>query len=123
VGEIQHEILCKPCDIWQNAICTRSGKGEDLPMAVSTNRRRLLDAYRFPFFRPLEKIRGIFGDSKARVITLVRCSKKQSATPAAELTPAGTTRGFDEFAISLVATHASIWRSRFDECFAVIVEK
>jgi hypothetical protein len=104
VGEIQHEILCKPCGIWQNAICTRSGKGEDLPMAVSTNRRRLLDAYRFPFFRPLEKIRGIFGDSKARVISLVRRSKKQSATPAAELTLAGTTRGFDE-------------------CFAVTVEK
>lgn len=92
-------------------------------MAVSTNRRRLLDAYRFPFFRPLEYLRRIFGDSKARVITLVRCSKKQSATPAAELTLAGTTRGFDESAISPVATHASIWRSKFDECFAVIVEK
>ena len=92
-------------------------------MTVSTNRKRLLDAYRFPFFCPLEKIRGIFGDSKARVITLVRRSKKQSAMPAAEFPLAGTTRGFDEFAISLVATHASIWRLRFDEYFAVIVEK
>lgn len=87
-------------------------------MAISPKRKRLLDAYRFPFFRPLEKIRGIFGDSKARIITLVRRSKKQSATPAVERTLFGTTRGFDEFAISPVATRASIWRSIFDECSA-----
>ena len=77
-------------------------------MAISRKSRRILDAYRFPFFRPLEKIRGIFGDSKARIITLVRRSKKQSATPVAERTPVGTTRGCDEFATSPVATHASI---------------
>lgn len=87
-------------------------------MAVSPKRKRLLDAYQFPFFRPLEKIRGLFGDSKARIITLVRRSKKRSATPVAELTAPGTTRGFGEFATSLVATHASIWRSRFDGCCA-----
>jgi len=87
-------------------------------MAISPKRKRLLDAYRFPFFRPLEKIRGIFGDSKARIITLVRRSKKRSATPVAELTAPGTTRGFDEFATSPAAIHASIWRSRFDECCA-----
>jgi hypothetical protein len=85
-------------------------------MAISPKRKRLLDAYRFPFFRPLEKIRGIFGDSKARIITLVRRSKKRSAMPVAELTATGTTRGFDGFATSPVATHASIWRSRFDGC-------
>ena len=85
-------------------------------MAISPKRKRLLDAYRFPFFRPLEKIRGIFGDSKARIITLVRRSKKRSATPVAERTPLGTTRGFGEFATSPAATHASIWRSRFDGC-------
>ena len=42
-------------------------------MDISLKHKRLLDAYRFTNFRPLEKIRGIFGDSKARVITLV-CS-------------------------------------------------
>jgi hypothetical protein len=92
-------------------------------MAISPKRKRLLDAYRFPSFRPLEKIRGIFGDPKARVITLVRRSNKPSATPAGERTPAGTTRSFDEFAISPVATHASIWKSRFDGCFAGTAEK
>mgnify|MGYP001609233971 CR=1 FL=1 len=55
-------------------------------MAILPKHKRLLDAYRFPFFRPLEKIRGLFGDSKARIITLVRRSKKQSATPVAERT-------------------------------------
>ena len=77
-------------------------------MAISRKSRRILDAYRFPFFRPLEKIRGIFGDSKARIITLVRRSKKQSATPADERTSSGTTRSCGEFATSPVATHASI---------------
>lgn len=85
-------------------------------MAISPKRKRLLDTYRFPGFRPLEKIRGIFGDSKARIVTLVRRSKKQSATVVAERTLAGTTRGFDGFATCLVATHASIWKSRFDVC-------
>jgi len=85
-------------------------------MAMSRKPKHILDAYRFPFFRPLEKIRGLFGDSKARIITLVRRSKKQSATPVAELNLVGTTRSFGEFATSPVATHASIWKSRFDGC-------
>ena len=46
-------------------------------MAISPKRKRLLDAYRFPFFHPLEKIRGLFGDPKARVIALVRRSKNR----------------------------------------------
>ena len=87
-------------------------------MAVSRKSKRILDAYRFPFFCPLEKIRGIFGDSKARIITLVRRSKKQSATPVVELTLFGTTKGSDGFATSPVATRASIWRSKSGECCA-----
>lgn len=87
-------------------------------MAISLKHKRLLDAYRFPLFRPLEKVRGVFGDSKARIITLVRRSKKQSATPVAELKLVGTTRYFDAFATCPVATHVFIWRSRFDGCCA-----
>ena len=81
-------------------------------MAISPQPKRLPDAYQFPFFRPLEKIRGIFGDPKARGITPVRRSKKPSATVAGERTLAGTTRSFDEFATSPVATLASIWKSK-----------
>lgn len=42
-------------------------------------------------FAPAGKIRGIFGDPKTRIITLVRRSNKQSATLAAERAWPGTT--------------------------------
>jgi len=39
--------------------------------------KRLLDEYRFPGFHPAVKIKGKFGDPKARIITLKRRQKKQ----------------------------------------------
>src|SRR5439155_18268128 len=42
--------------------------------------RRLWDAYRFPGFRPAPTVIGIFGDPKARVLPLVRRSKKPRGT-------------------------------------------
>lgn len=49
-------------------------------MATSTKQpRRLRDAYAFPGFRPQPTVRGVFGDPKARVISLGRRSKKRSA--------------------------------------------
>src|ERR1700746_659778 len=48
----------------------------------SQRRRRLWDAYCFPGFRPERTVRGIFGDPKARVITLKRRSKKRLAAGA-----------------------------------------
>jgi len=44
----------------------------------------LLDAYRFPGFRPRATIKGIFGDPKARVIRLERRQKKQYAAVVAD---------------------------------------
>jgi len=45
-------------------------------MATSMKRsQRLLDAYRFPGFRPQATVKGVFGDPKARVVTLVRREK------------------------------------------------
>jgi hypothetical protein len=41
-----------------------------------TKTKRLLDEYRFPGFRPIAKIKGKFGDSRARIISLER-QKKQ----------------------------------------------
>ena len=60
-------------------------------MAISRKRKRLLDAYRFAGLRPLELVRGVFGDSWARVITLVRRSKKPSASNVVGRTLSGTT--------------------------------
>jgi transposase len=46
-------------------------------MATSSKRRRRLwDAYAFAMFRQRSTVRGVFGDPKARVITLERRSKK-----------------------------------------------
>jgi len=65
-------------------------------MANSTKRqRRLWDTYAFPGFRPQSTVRGVFGDPKARVITLVRRSKKRSAAAVGERTGAGTTGACD----------------------------
>jgi len=38
--------------------------------------KRLLDAYRFPGFKPQQEVVGVFGDPKARVIRLKRVGKK-----------------------------------------------
>jgi hypothetical protein len=51
----------------------------------SKRRRRLWDTYTFPGFRPQPTVRGIFGDPKARLITLARRAKKR---------PAGAVGGF-----------------------------
>jgi hypothetical protein len=46
-------------------------------MANSSKRqRRLWDTYMFPGFRPQPTVRGVFGDPKARIITLARRAKK-----------------------------------------------
>ncbi|MEX2163042.1 MAG: hypothetical protein WD823_02200, partial [Sulfuricaulis sp.] len=61
-------------------------------MANSAKRqRRLWGAYTFRGFRAQSTVRGVFGDPKARVITLVRRSKKRSAETADGRTWAGTT--------------------------------
>jgi len=45
-------------------------------MANSSKRqRRLWDTYMFPGFRPQPTVRGVFGDPKARIITLAGAQK------------------------------------------------
>lgn len=84
----------------------------DLPMPTLKRKRRLLDAYRFAGFRPLATIQGVFGDPKARVITLVRRSKKRSATAVDGSARAGTTANAGVCAICRAATRAFISNSR-----------
>jgi len=93
-------------------------------MANSTKRqRRLWDAYAFDGFRPQPTVRGVFGDPKARVITLVRRSKKRFVAVVAEFTPGGTTGAHGAFAICPVATRVFIWRSRCGACSAEVAAK
>ena len=72
--------------------------------------RRLLDEYQFPGFRPIARIQGIFGDSKARVISLKRSQKKRHAVAAAQSISVITTRQCDGYGICPVGMQGSIWK-------------
>lgn len=75
--------------------------------------KKLLDVYAFPGFRPLSALRGIFGDNKARIITLVRLQKKLFVAVVALLTRASMTAKSDGSGICPVAISESIWRWRY----------
>ena len=55
--------------------------------------KQLHDLYRFPGFVPQPKIRGIFGDPLAVVITLRRRRKKRFAAPVGTCIGPTTTSG------------------------------
>jgi hypothetical protein len=74
---------------------------------------RLPDTYRFPGFRPAALVRGIFGDSKARIVTLHRRRKKRRAASAVNPSAPITTASCGGSATCLVATPVCTWRSRF----------
>lgn len=74
-------------------------------MPKSRKPRRLADAYRFPGFRPLQQLQGIFGDPQARLITLIRRGKKPFAAPAGRPISAGTIAGDVARAIWRVGDH------------------
>jgi len=82
-------------------------------MATSPKRRRLADAYTFPGFRPLERVQGLFGDPRVRLITLVRRGKKRSVAGAVPHTAPGTTAAAAESGICPVPIIASTSISRF----------
>src|SRR5437899_9525430 len=86
------------------------------------------DAYRFPGFRPLAKVRGIFGNPKARVVRLQRRGKKRAAAFAGEVIGLFTITRFAGYETSPAATRGSTWRweiRRVDcrSCAAVKQEK
>lgn len=80
-------------------------------MSRRGKRKRLLDAYRFPGFRPHEMVKGVFGDHTARVITLLRRSKKPSVAFAVGSTAAGTIAESVECATCRAPTLGSTSRS------------
>jgi len=81
-------------------------------MGIFRRFRRLWDTYRVPGFRPLPTIIGVFGDPKARVIALVRRSKKRVAARAAEYSADGTTARRSGSATSPTGTLAFTWMWR-----------
>lgn len=92
-------------------------------MASSKRRKRLLDAYRFPGFRPLPEVVGVFGDSYARVVRLVRRSKKRLAAAAVEFTRVGTTALIGAFAIFPAGPTVSTSSSRCGGWLAAVAAR
>jgi hypothetical protein len=82
------------------------------------NFKQLRDLYRFPGFVPLDRVRGVFGDPIAVVISLRRVRKKRSAASVDRRTTATTTNGPDAFAISRAAIGESTFPSCSEGCFA-----
>src|SRR6202521_2851612 len=75
-------------------------------------RRRLWDAYCFPGFRPERTVRGIFGDPKARIVTLKRRSKKRLVAVAVASRWGGTTARSAVCVIFRAATRGYFWNWR-----------
>ncbi len=74
--------------------------------------RRLWDLYRFPGFSPEHIVSGIFGDSRARVIALIRRGKKQFAAPVAAFIAPITIENHGGFATCPAETCGFIWMWR-----------
>ena len=83
-------------------------------------KRSLYDAYKFCNFSPQRKVSGIFGDSNALVIKIIRQEKKQSAEPATGFTELSMTVRRDRFVIFPVVTGACTSNLRFN-AFIVLV--
>src|SRR5216684_249876 len=75
---------------------------------------RLQDTYRFPGFRPQATVRGIFGDPKARIVSLRRLRKKRPVAAVGSPIELSTTTRSAGSATCPVATRACTWRSRCD---------
>src|ERR1700722_16477379 len=75
---------------------------------------RLPDTYRFPGFRPAATVRGLFGEPKARVVSLRRDRKKRPVAPAGNPSAPSTTASSGASATCPAATPACSWRSRSD---------
>ena len=95
----------------------------DLRMPASSKPKRLADAYRFLGFQPRARLRGVFGDRKARVITLVRRSKKRSVALAGQHVTAGMTTQFVVRATSPMETRASTSNSTYGASPAALAAK
>ena len=82
--------------------------------------KHLTDGYRFHGFTPKHAVTGIFGDPKARVITLVRRTKKASAELAEQPPIPSMTARVGAYAISRQPTPVSISILKYGASTAVL---
>jgi len=76
-------------------------------------RRQLRDAYRFPGFVPAVAVRGLFGDPKARIVSLHRRRKKRRAASVGVGVAVTTTDIDAECGICRAATRGFTWSWTF----------
>ena len=72
--------------------------------------KRLYDAYRFPGFIPRAMLKGLFGDSHARIIPLQRRGKKRFVARVGEFPALTTTGRRGWFGTSHAGTCGCTWR-------------
>jgi hypothetical protein len=72
--------------------------------------RSLKDEYRFPGFVPLLTVKGVFGDPRAVVISLLRRRKKHAAAAVARAAERTTINVRDRFVTCRVVTSECISR-------------
>jgi hypothetical protein len=77
--------------------------------------RRLLDEYRFPGYQPKADVRGVFGDSKARIIQLQRSQKKRYAAVVGQVIGVITTRPREGCGICPAGTRGYTWNWKCEE--------
>ena len=65
--------------------------------------------YSFPCFRARTQLKGILGDSHARIVTLIRRQKKRYAVHAASLREASTIARLTKSGIWTPVAYGSIW--------------
>jgi len=85
--------------------------------------KHLWDAYRFPGFSPEHIWSGIFGDPRARVISLFRRGKKLFAVPVACFIEVSTTGRPAGFGICPVRTGVFTWKWKSAEFLVEGAEK
>jgi hypothetical protein len=86
-------------------------------------KRRLSDTYRFPGYEPKEKVVGVFGDPRARVVRLERTGKKLPAAHAVPFSQHSMTVRSGASATFLAATLGFILKLRSDESSAKCARK
>ena len=80
-------------------------------MAIKRGKKRYLsDAYSFDGFRPVDKVRGIFGKPKARILPLIRRSKKQFAVNVAPCIEIGMTASSRRYETYPAGIRTCIWK-------------
>ena len=72
--------------------------------------KRLSDAYRFPGFTSRINLKGLFGDSRARIVSLHRRGKKRFAATVARFAGVSMTGKPVWYGTSPVGTFGSTWR-------------